>query len=387
MYVFRQATVPFQVLQIFECRTESGSDQAEHSPHPTPLLEMTPSSIPEYGRFEDLAPAAGYFGLVDYADDSFQVNGWMLGPLTIELSRFTLYLNQKLVGLAEPQAASKDCDKVRHRGEPKLFHFQLPKRLEIPNFSRVEVLGWAEDRPLRRLTTLFRRDLNTHVPTPPEKLRYRVTGNKDGRLVKEAGLRCTSNFLDAIGQHRDLISMRSLLDWGCGCGRVTVHLMDLLSSFESLQIQGCDIDGEAIAWCNEYLRRGHFRQVDSLPPLPWPEASFDVVVSCSVFTHLSEQMQQAWLHELRRVITPGGMFLASINSNFPRSRVPPQGISDETLDPMMDGIAPAGYYRGTIQSREYTVSRWANYFDILDFIENGIEGSQDLVVMRKSHET
>jgi cyclopropane fatty-acyl-phospholipid synthase-like methyltransferase len=104
------------------------------------------------------------------------------------------------------------------------------------------------------------------------------------------------------------------------------------------------------------------------------------VVSCSVFTHLTEEVQQLWLEEMRRVIAPGGLFLASVKSD---PNVPERGISDDTLDVMLDGIAPAGYYRGTIQSREYTVSRWAKYFDVLDFIEDGLESSQDLVVMRR----
>ena len=345
---------------------------------------MTDSEFPTHGRFENLKPARGYFGVVGQIGDDFAVNGWMLAPFPIELSRFALYLNQDLVGWAEPRTAtSEEFDKVRHQGEPKLFDFRITNPIEAPDFSRIEVVGCAGDQPVRRLTTLFRGDLDTDVPTPPEKLIFRVTGNKDGKVVKAAGLRCAVNFLDAIGKHRDLSTVRSVLDWGCGCGRVTVHLMDFLSSYDSLEIHGCDIDGEAIAWCNEHLRRGHFRHIDPYPPLPWPDDSFDVVVSCSVLTHLTEEVQQVWLQEIRRIIAPRGMFLPSINSNFPDSQVPTQGISDQTLDTMMDGIAPAGYYRGTVQSREYTTNRWSSSFDILDFIENGIEGTQDLVVMRK----
>lgn len=345
------------------------------------MLEMTPGSIPEHGTFEGLAPAAGYFGLVDYAGDSFHVNGWMFGPQAIELSRFALYLNRELVGVADPGIAPEIYDKVRHLGEPQLFEFHLPKtKQEIPNFTRVEVLGCVGDEPVRRLTTMFRWGMDTDVPTPPEKLMYRVTGNTDEKLVKESGLRCTSDFLDVISRHRDLSTVRNLLDWGCGCGRVTVHLIDFLSQYDGLQIHGCDIDGEAIDWCKQNLPRGRFSQIDPFPPLPWSEASFDVVVSCSVFTHLTEEVQQLWLEEMRRVISPGGLFLASVKSD---SQVPERGISDDTLDVMLDGIAPVGYYRGTVQTREYTISRWSNHFDVLDFIENGNEGSQDLVVMRR----
>ena len=106
------------------------------------------------------------------------------------------------------------------------------------------------------------------------------------------------------------------------------------------------------------------------------------MVSSSVFTHLTENVLQLWLEEMRRIITPGGLFLASVKS-FDDANIPASGISDEALDGMLDGIAPAGYYRGTVQSREYTVNRWSRHFEILDFIEDGLEGSQDLVVMRR----
>lgn len=344
--------------------------------------KLTNCAFPASGRFENLKPARGYFGSFDQGAEGFHVGGWMSTVPPVEFSAFALYLNQELVGVAEPGKAPENYRKVA--GSPQLFEFHLAKtKGEIPNFTRVEVLGCVGDRPERRLTTLLRWDMDTDVPTPPEKLMYRVTGNTDGKLVKGAGLRCAGNFLDAIYRYRDLSSVRNLLDWGCGCGRVTVHLIDLSSKYEGLQVHGCDIDGEAIDWCKENLTRGRFRHIDPFPPLPWSEASFDVVVSCSVFTHLTEEVQQLWLSEMRRIISPGGLFLASVKS-FTDSGVPARGISDDALDVMLDGIAPAGYYRGTVQSREYTISRWSHHFDILDFIEDGLEGSQDLVVMRRT---
>ena len=346
---------------------------------------MIHSAFAQFGSFESLPPAAGYFGDIDLDGSDFVVNGWMRVALPIELNRFALYLNQTLVGQSSPRPAPKS-DEAAHQAGHTLFNFQPVKTIEVPHFSRIEVVGYAGDEPMRRLTTLFRGDLDSHVPTPPEHLMYRVTANKNGRIVKEAGVRCMSNFLDALSQHRELSTVRRLLDWGCGCGRVTVHLLDFLSRYEGLDIQGCDIDGEAIAWCNEHVRPGHFHHVDPYPPLPWADGSFDVVVSCSVFTHLNEELQQLWLQEIRRILAPGGIFLASVNSHFV-GEAPATGISDETLDTMLDGIAPPGYYRGTVQSEEYTSERWSNVFDVLAFIEYGIEGAQDLLVMRKPSAT
>ena len=358
-----------------------GASSLESSPTRFMSRDLANCALPASGRFESLKPARGYFRSFEGPGEGFHVGGWMCAPAPVQFSAFALYLNRELVGVADPGIAPKIYDKVRHLGEPQLFEFHLPRtKQEIPNFTRVEVLGCVGDQPERRLATLLRWDMETDVPTPPEKLMFRVTGNTDGGLVKGAGLRCASEFLDVISLHRDLSTLRNLLDWGCGCGRVTVHLIDFLSKYDGLQTHGCDIDGEAIEWCKENLPRGRFRHINPFPPLPWSEASFDVVVSCSVFTHLSEEVQQRWLDEMRRIIAPGGLFLASVKSD---PQVPDRGISDDTMDVMLDGIAPAGYYRGTVQSREYTISRWSDYFDVLDFIENGLEGSQDLVVMRR----
>lgn len=341
----------------------------------------TEHSLPLRGRFESLRPARGYFGNFQHVGENLRISGWMSTVPRVEFQSFALFVNEELSGVSEPLEVP---EQHRHLNpQPQFFAFNLAKTIqETPDFTRVEVLGCINGQPERRLTTMLRWDMDTAVPTPPEKLMYRVTGNKDGKLVKGAGLRCATNFLDAISRYRDLSSVRNILDWGCGCGRVTVHLIDYLSRYEGLQVQGCDIDGEAIDWCIKNLPGGRFRRIDPFPPLPWLEASVDVVVSCSVFTHLTEDVQQLWLEEMRRIIAPGGLFLASVKS-FDDANIPARGISDEALDGMLDGIAPAGYYRGTVQSREYTVNRWSRHFEILDFIEDGLEGSQDLVVMRR----
>jgi ubiquinone/menaquinone biosynthesis C-methylase UbiE len=95
---------------------------------------------------------------------------------------------------------------------------------------------------------------------------------------------------------------------------------------------------------------------------------FDLVIPYSVFTHLTREVQKAWLAEMRRVIAPGGLLIASVHGQFAASFAFPQtvfrrfmpriwnrfllpatlrrGISDTILDHALDGIAPEGYYRG-----------------------------------------
>jgi ubiquinone/menaquinone biosynthesis C-methylase UbiE len=42
--------------------------------------------------------------------------------------------------------------------------------------------------------------------------------------------------------------------------------------------------------------------------LPFRDAKFDAIYNFSVLTHLSEDLQIAWVRELQRVLKPGGLF-------------------------------------------------------------------------------
>ncbi|MDQ2922656.1 MAG: glycosyltransferase [Acidobacteriota bacterium] len=354
--------------------------------HMRPMNNSTttaPGPLPEHGDFDSLDLSVGYFGPLDYIGKVFHVSGWMLAPLQFEFSTFALYINHELVEVVTAQSAPSDFGIASARGVPKTFEFHLPERTkEIANFSRIEVVGCTPEQPVRRLATLFRTDIDSHVPTPPEELMERVTGNRNGPVVKAAGLRCCCEFLDTLGRYRDLSTIRRLLDWGCGCGRVTVHLKDFLSKYQNLEVYGCDIDKEAIGWCKNNLDSDRFSTIEPFPPTQWADNTFDAVVSCSVFTHLAKDVQKAWLNEMRRIIVPGGLFLASIVTTFPLAQIPEDGIYDDVVDVRLEGIAPDGYYRSTHQTRDYTVREWSSYFEVLEFTENGIESSQDLVVMR-----
>ncbi|MEW6434447.1 MAG: class I SAM-dependent methyltransferase [Myxococcota bacterium] len=76
----------------------------------------------------------------------------------------------------------------------------------------------------------------------------------------------------------------------------------------------CDIDARAIEVARE-LHGARLARTDVIPagaPLPYPEASFDLVVSMDVIEHLGDP--RPWLRELVRVLRPGGhLFLTTPN--------------------------------------------------------------------------
>jgi SAM-dependent methyltransferase len=320
----------------------------------------------------DLIRAHGYFGTVSPGG----IDGWILSTADVPVDSFELRID------GVPQGVSKG-EPIPEATPPPVFppgvvmSFSFPGPVALRPFARVEVLALRGGQPVSRMATPWRDDLES-VPTPPEHLMVRVTGNPNATVVKAAGLRCAGEFLDTLARHRPLDSLGRVLDWGCGCGRVTAHLIDALRTRPWIHVDGADLDKEAIAWAQEHIEGGTFTAIQPLPPLPWPDATFDAVLACSVFTHLTEDVQQLWLAEMMRVIAPGGLLLASITQ-----RGASEGFVDIGPDAMLDGIVRAGYYRGVAQTRAYTIERWSTWFDVAEFVDAGLESVQDLVVLRR----
>jgi 2-polyprenyl-3-methyl-5-hydroxy-6-metoxy-1,4-benzoquinol methylase len=101
-----------------------------------------------------------------------------------------------------------------------------------------------------------------------------------------------------------------VLDAPCGAGALAIAL-----NHEGLSAFGADIDATAATPLGEA-----FRAADLSAPLPWSDEFFDVALSVEGIEHLENR--QAYLRELRRVLTPGGtLILTTPNVSSVRSRV------------------------------------------------------------------
>jgi len=343
-------------------------------------------------RFEGIPIAHGNFGVVVRQQGEWIATGWMLLP-DQPFDTLVGYWNGERAAVTEP-APSPDVSKafptIAHAGRSR-FSMPLPDAFaDSPPIGHLAVIGEVGGAPAARMTTVVRADIGSAVPVPPAQLIERVVGMPNAPYFLTSGLKSFTEFALSINRHRELSSLHRVLDWGCGCGRVSVHFLQLLDA-PGLEWHGCDIDGEAVTWCAEHLQPGRFVRVDPWPPTGFADGMFDVVIGFSVCTHLQRAAQAAWLAEIRRIIAPGGLFLTSTHGDYvahfaPRDRAAEllrQGISDDTPDRRCDGIAPPGYYRGVFQTRDYTVREWSKSFEILDYIERGMGNYQDLVVMRR----
>jgi SAM-dependent methyltransferase len=153
---------------------------------------------------------------------------------------------------------------------------------------------------------------------PPRRL---LSG--DYSDFQRIGQRFLQYFVELAGlepQHR-------VLDVGCGVGRMAVPLMGYLSDRGTYD--GFDVVSREVEWCEREItpRRPsfRFRLVDvhnarynptgTVAPAefewPYPDASFDLVLASSVFTHLRPDAADRYLGEAARVLRPGGALFAT----------------------------------------------------------------------------
>lgn len=152
------------------------------------------------------------------------------------------------------------------------------------------------------------------LPLPPGELILRTQGGSDRTAYQESVLPAVWNlerYLEAAGA--DPRALRSILDFGCGSGRV---LAGWSLGGEERRLAGCDVDADLIAWAVAHLPGIDFRATALRPPLPYATGELDLCYAISVFTHLPMASQRRWAAELARVLAPGGWLLLTLHGEL-----------------------------------------------------------------------
>ena len=238
------------------------------------------------------------------------------------------------------------------------------------------------------------RSKNEVIPLPPPLLRYRVHGALEAPGFIWVGNNCANDIKNMLNSmNRDLYSFNNILDFGCGCGHVLRFFHDHPGT---CHFYGTDIDGEAIKWCQKNIKIAFFNQNEPDPPISsYQDDYFDLIYGISVFTHIDETMQFKWLSELKRIASPGGILILSVSGeksrgtwDFPeqdKPRLAENGIIfyvTQTGRYKLDGLPD--FYQHTVHTKEYVMREWSKYFNILSYIEAGINNHQDAVILMKN---
>jgi SAM-dependent methyltransferase len=99
---------------------------------------------------------------------------------------------------------------------------------------------------------------------------------------------------------------RTVLDLGCRTGAVTQHFLP------GNRVVGADVDEGALALAAE--RGIEPVWADAEEPLPFEDATFDVVVAGEFLEHVRDP--EAVIAEVRRVLRRGGTFVGSVPNAF-----------------------------------------------------------------------
>lgn len=324
--------------------------------------------------------------------DSVRLAGWIVHRAS-PLTHVTLRLNSMPWGGEFPLHQRPDvrkslCPGVRHTAGSG---FDVVVPLERSNWreavNRLEIVG-RRDGENRGSITVGLRDLAGEMerfPVPPQILKLHVGRERDDFL--STGWRIYSDLKSELDRFGGWGAFDRVLDWGCGCGRV---LRYLLEDVAAQRVSGCDIDREAIEWLTQVAKGSSFEVIQPGPPTPYPDGHFSIIYGISVFTHLSEEMQDMWLRELSRISTRDGLVAVTVHGPdlaVPRlrRRLKKRGFADIGSDHAAYFAPYAGgeYYRTAYHTPAYVEGHWSGYFDILAYVSRGINSHQDLVVMRR----
>ena len=125
---------------------------------------------------------------------------------------------------------------------------------------------------------------------------------------------------DAIGRielallrQEGLLPHQTLVDFGCGSGRLAVHAIPYLAGGRYV---GIDISARLIAAARDRVAAQASRctidwQVQTMPAFALAPGSVDMICAFSVFTHLEHEDAFNYLTAARRVVRPGGRFVFS----------------------------------------------------------------------------
>jgi SAM-dependent methyltransferase len=222
------------------------------------------------------------------------------------------------------------------------------------------------------------------LPLPAGELISNVTGIPDVAWYLVSGKLSAEDVIGSLrinGIH--LCSLRSILDFGCGCARVTRHMFKL----ENSVIYGVDVDRKAVEWCQDHFSKDHFKISNYLPGLDFPDSSFDLVYAISIFTHLTTEFVIQWLVELKRLITRGGyLIFTTMGNKFIGSLTKAEKHQFLRGSPVVKtSIYSSSNLCRAYHPYDFILKELKNDFTLIDFSAAGAKGTpgQDLYLFRK----
>ncbi|HEY5379561.1 MAG TPA: class I SAM-dependent methyltransferase [Pseudolabrys sp.] len=235
-------------------------------------------------------------------------------------------------------------------------------------------------------SALRRRYRRKGVIVPPVGIIKLVTGNYDVEGFIAGGQFTAEHIRNTLKQSQTaLADQRSILDFGCGCGRV----LSQLKYPQTTELHGCDYNPKLIKWCNKLVPSAKLAVNHLAPPLPYDSGKFDFIYAISTFTHWSVALQKQWIAELTRVLSPASLLLITTHGESYRNEFlkAEQRDSFDKGEPVVRRPGSSGSNRcAAFQPLSFVKNELLKDYLKLDvFLPGGVSGNygQDTYLVRK----
>jgi tellurite methyltransferase len=140
--------------------------------------------------------------------------------------------------------------------------------------------------------------------------------------------------------------VRKVLDLGCGVGRHVVYLGQ-----QGFEMHGVDISPAGVERCRKELEQHQLQatvQVADMLAIPYPDQSFDWVLSVQVIYHTTADALQRAIQHVRGKLRPGGFFFVTFPpaENIPTDSgqevEPHTYLKEEDGEPLLHHYVSAG---------------------------------------------
>lgn len=244
---------------------------------------------------------------------------------------------------------------------------------------------------------------------PPDAIQRRIVGSSGEDALREA-----FTFYTAITRRlerfaRPLHPDSRVLDFGCGWGRI---LRFFLRDVRQENLFGVDAWQLMIDTCRETMGVGQFDKVEFRPPLPRAHEAFDLIFAYSVFTHMAEDVQLAWIDEFARALRPGGLVVLTVwgrgfidycesvrrlgmrdipwhdkvASAFPDVPAAHRAYDDGRFQYVATGGGPGlppDVYGEAVVPPAYIERHWTRHLELKEFTDDRAVAAQAVVVLAK----
>ena len=254
----------------------------------------------------------------------------------------------------------------------------------LSSFVRMYLFRWNVLR-YQASNNAFKKN-NPGFPMPPDSLLFE-TGSLHYHSYQKSGQEAAAE-IESLCKIFGHSPIQSILDWGCGTGRVTRHLPDY---FPEAKITGADVNPSCIQWLQNNMQGIEWIQSSTNLSGETISAQYDLIIALSVLTHLPTNEQANWLNILHSLLNTKGLVWLSTHgktylhqlTHHQKKQLSEQGIL--TLGADKKGSRQMRTYHTYSSMKQLLGRDWeiVMYYDGQKF--PGILGGQDAWLLKKLH--